>query len=316
MVSAGTLGAAYATVDDVAAQLAGMVEALMAGQVVDPQYPLYWRVAINDSVARSLDVTVDSSVRDTAVPGDGAEVDTLVADAGGDTLVDTSVADTATPDTAPVSVGCDGSTALFCEDWDKSTTFQAGFDWNNLDPTATLALESTGRSAPQSLLAGITPGDAGVVTADLGKNIIAPTADATLRVDAWIQLETLALPTATGGAFLFKLERGGVGDGVTFSINDAGLYVDRIGNTYGFYAITYKPAVSTWFHVRMDIKLHTTAGVIKLWIDDMVTPKLDVSGVSTAKADSTTRELIVGLYAQSATGAFRARYDDVSVGVP
>lgn len=63
MVSAGTLGAAYATVDDVAAQLAGMVEALMAGQVVDPQYPLYWRVAINDSVARSLDVTVDASVR-------------------------------------------------------------------------------------------------------------------------------------------------------------------------------------------------------------------------------------------------------------
>jgi putative ABC transport system substrate-binding protein len=64
MVSAGTLGAAYATVDDVAAQLAGMVEALMSGQVVDPQYPLYWRVAINDSVARSLDVTVDASVRE------------------------------------------------------------------------------------------------------------------------------------------------------------------------------------------------------------------------------------------------------------
>jgi putative tryptophan/tyrosine transport system substrate-binding protein len=64
MVSAGTLGAAYATVDDVAAQLAGMVEALMAGQVVDPQYPLYWRVAINDSVARSLDVTIDASVRE------------------------------------------------------------------------------------------------------------------------------------------------------------------------------------------------------------------------------------------------------------
>ncbi|MGM9491984.1 hypothetical protein [Ideonella sp. YS5] len=64
MVSAGTLGAAYATVDDVAAQLAGMVEALMAGQSVDPQYPLYWRVAINDSVARSLDVTIDASVRE------------------------------------------------------------------------------------------------------------------------------------------------------------------------------------------------------------------------------------------------------------
>jgi putative tryptophan/tyrosine transport system substrate-binding protein len=63
MVSAGTLGAAYATVDDVVAQLGQMVDALMAGQVVDPQYPLYWRVAINDSVARSLDLVIDASVR-------------------------------------------------------------------------------------------------------------------------------------------------------------------------------------------------------------------------------------------------------------
>jgi ABC-type uncharacterized transport system substrate-binding protein len=63
MVSAGTLGAAYATIEDVVAQLGDVVDALLAGQRVDAQYPLYWRVAINESVARSLDVIVDASAR-------------------------------------------------------------------------------------------------------------------------------------------------------------------------------------------------------------------------------------------------------------
>jgi ABC-type uncharacterized transport system substrate-binding protein len=63
MVGAGTLGAAYATVDDVVAHLGDVVEALLAGQAVEAQYPLYWRVAINETVARSLDVIVDASAR-------------------------------------------------------------------------------------------------------------------------------------------------------------------------------------------------------------------------------------------------------------
>jgi putative ABC transport system substrate-binding protein len=63
MVSAGTLGAAYATIEDVVAQLGDIVDALMAGRTVDAQYPQYWRVAINESVARSLDVIVDASAR-------------------------------------------------------------------------------------------------------------------------------------------------------------------------------------------------------------------------------------------------------------
>jgi putative ABC transport system substrate-binding protein len=64
MVNAGTLGAAYASIDDVVAQLGDMVDALAAGRTVEAQYPQYWRVAINDSVARSLDVIVDASARE------------------------------------------------------------------------------------------------------------------------------------------------------------------------------------------------------------------------------------------------------------
>ncbi|HEX4511152.1 MAG TPA: hypothetical protein VH328_13775 [Burkholderiaceae bacterium] len=63
MVSAGMLGAAYATLDDIVAQLDVMIEGLLAGQVIEPQYPSFWRVAINESVARSLDITVDAGTR-------------------------------------------------------------------------------------------------------------------------------------------------------------------------------------------------------------------------------------------------------------
>jgi ABC-type uncharacterized transport system substrate-binding protein len=70
MVSAGTLGAAYASIEDVVAQLGDMVDALMAGRTVDAQYPMYWRVAINESVARSLDVIVDASARNLGNPSE------------------------------------------------------------------------------------------------------------------------------------------------------------------------------------------------------------------------------------------------------
>jgi hypothetical protein len=63
MVSAGTLGAAYASIEDVVAHLDEVVEALFAGRAIESQYPQYWRVAINDSVARSLDLIVDASAR-------------------------------------------------------------------------------------------------------------------------------------------------------------------------------------------------------------------------------------------------------------
>lgn len=64
MVGAGTLAAAYATIDDVVVQLGEMLDALLAGQAAtEPQYPLYWRVAVNDTVARSLDMVIDTGVR-------------------------------------------------------------------------------------------------------------------------------------------------------------------------------------------------------------------------------------------------------------
>jgi len=72
MVGAGTLAAAYASVDDMVAQLGEMLDGLLAGQAVpEPQYPTYWRVALNESVARSLDVVIDPALRALGnFPGD------------------------------------------------------------------------------------------------------------------------------------------------------------------------------------------------------------------------------------------------------
>lgn len=63
LVAAGTLASAYSSVADVLAQLDEVVEQIAARRLPPPRYPAYWRVAVNDSVARSLDVAVDASTR-------------------------------------------------------------------------------------------------------------------------------------------------------------------------------------------------------------------------------------------------------------
>lgn len=64
LVAAGTLAAAYSSIEDTITQLDDVLQAIAAGRTPEPQFPRYWRVAINDSVARSLNVVVRESVRD------------------------------------------------------------------------------------------------------------------------------------------------------------------------------------------------------------------------------------------------------------
>lgn len=63
LVSAGALAAAYASIEDIVAHLRHWAEPLAAGRVPKPQYPIFWRVAINDRVANSLNVPIDPAVR-------------------------------------------------------------------------------------------------------------------------------------------------------------------------------------------------------------------------------------------------------------
>lgn len=63
MVAAGALAAAYSNIDDTVAQVGDVAEALAQGKSVEPQHPVFWRVAINESVARSLNIVLDPAVR-------------------------------------------------------------------------------------------------------------------------------------------------------------------------------------------------------------------------------------------------------------
>jgi ABC-type uncharacterized transport system substrate-binding protein len=71
-VTAGTLACAHADLDDIAADLIELIDSLPASGTPLPEarYPRYWRVAINDNVARSLGLTVSDKVRSLGVrPG-------------------------------------------------------------------------------------------------------------------------------------------------------------------------------------------------------------------------------------------------------
>jgi putative ABC transport system substrate-binding protein len=63
LVSAGALATAYASVDDVWDQLDQLIPELQAGRLPPPDYPTYWRVVINDTAARSLNLIVRDEVR-------------------------------------------------------------------------------------------------------------------------------------------------------------------------------------------------------------------------------------------------------------
>jgi putative ABC transport system substrate-binding protein len=64
-VTAGTLACAHADLDDIAADLIELLDNIGAGSTALPEarYPRYWRVAINDNVARSLGMPVTDRLR-------------------------------------------------------------------------------------------------------------------------------------------------------------------------------------------------------------------------------------------------------------
>ena len=65
VVKAGATATTYATVDDIAAQTDVLLNAFAAsGSLPAAQFSTYFQVAINDSVARSLNLVIDDSVRE------------------------------------------------------------------------------------------------------------------------------------------------------------------------------------------------------------------------------------------------------------
>lgn len=62
-VEAGALAAAVATAEDVAAHVQELLADLDPARLPEPVHPRYWRVVINEQVARSLNVPIAETVR-------------------------------------------------------------------------------------------------------------------------------------------------------------------------------------------------------------------------------------------------------------
>lgn len=64
LVKAGALASAYSEIADIGAQIAELVRDFEAsGKLPEPQFPKYFSVAVNEDVARSLNIVADEPVR-------------------------------------------------------------------------------------------------------------------------------------------------------------------------------------------------------------------------------------------------------------
>jgi hypothetical protein len=69
MVKAGALATTYSDIEDIDAQVAEIAANYVAGgELAAPQFPYYFRTAVNEGVARSLEVDVSDAVRRFARP--------------------------------------------------------------------------------------------------------------------------------------------------------------------------------------------------------------------------------------------------------
>ncbi len=67
MVKVGALATTYSEIEDINAQVAEMAAGFVAsGELPAPQFPHYFRTAINEGVARSLDIAVTNEARSFA----------------------------------------------------------------------------------------------------------------------------------------------------------------------------------------------------------------------------------------------------------
>ncbi|MBI2390745.1 MAG: hypothetical protein HYV09_14240 [Deltaproteobacteria bacterium] len=267
--------------------------------------------------APALDAASDDG--DVAVEAD-ADADAEVADARTDATSGDADATSDAPSDAALDApkaGCAAfPTATFCADFDDVSSPSGGWTAAEITPSGSLTLESgAGRSLPNALLAATTPSStATLVMAYVHRQLTAPAATTPMQLDAWFKLDQAVFPTTAGSTFLFKLERtGSDGDGVTLSLDRTGFFAERIGVSYERYPIMRAVKPGVWMHLRMDVVLHTTAGALTIYIDDMTKSVVAAAGVSTVKSDATARSVIVGLFSDRATSPFQARFDDVAL---
>ncbi len=242
-------------------------------------------------------------------------IDSALADAATDALpIDTALTDSLPIDTAPVDTGprgCTGSTAVFCIDFSKSIEPHDGWSGSRLAPTGTLTLENTApHSAPNNLFASTKSALTDYIDANVYKSLTAPALDRDARIEVWMKLP--AKPTGSGKFFLVRYQRAGAGDGISLEIDATGFFLEVFGGAYAQRRTSIAVPIDRWFQVRIDARLKYVGGEARVWIDDMTTPAMEATALSTLETDSLGRQLTVGIFASEAASDFAARFDDVS----
>lgn len=256
------------------------------------------------------DVVFETTSEETSV------LDSSTEDALDSMVAETTEADTATTDVAPEvapSAGCSGVTAFFCDDFDSVTSPADNWGGSAEAGGGSISLLSTGAySPPNAVLSQIPTGSAMVTIGNMGKTVNAPTATAKTRFDMRIFFES---PSYGGDAVsVIKIQRGG-GHGVGLVAKATGVFVEVYGDAYTLYPTAGIPS-GKWVHLRLDCTLRTTGGTYQLFVDDMTKPLAEGSGLSTVDVEGVDRSMIVGLYTDLPSVAYRVRYDDVIIDFP
>jgi hypothetical protein len=255
---------------------------------------------------------------------ENADTDPAVVDAPGDAEPFDGTADAdhgdsgsdAAPETTDAGDprGCAESASLFCDDFDGVTTPDQRWDGFGKEGAGEISLISTSPySPPQAFMAEFTAVLAGVHYANLGKKFTAPAPNAMHRVDFRMYLEAAVYPA--GPAILVKVQRDTSGGrGVALMLGQNGFEVEVYGTSYTLYPVSGASIpTNRWIHVRFESTFDVTNGSYRLFVDDMVNAIAERTALATIDMASTSRELIVGLYADRITQPLRVRYDDVTL---
>jgi hypothetical protein len=264
---------------------------------------------------------VDSDVMDSSVDSAGEQDSTVdsITDSRMDTTADSAMKmDSAAPDTkvvdAPVDTSMPRGCAIahdFCQSFDTATTPTDGWG-GSFGTGGSMVLDTTKWTSPsKSLLVSVSTSSA-TASSMVTKSFTVATSTTVITAEADIMLDAVTY-AHTYDVILLKVQRSSAGDGVFLTVGAGGLNLAAQGSSSNRWAV---PGITAgkWFHVKMEAVVHPTAGVARLWVDDVLVQNR--TSISSAEADDTSRQILVGLFSYLGAQPFKAHFDDVSYDVP
>jgi hypothetical protein len=242
------------------------------------------------------------------VGSDSGAADSGAADS---TAVDSDVAaDTAEPR------GCGGAAVpgqLLCADFDSVTAPGDRFNKGSLLlGAASFGFDnSVSYSAPNSLRVQLVDDTTTFPQSAMVQHEFLTNSDTSIvTIDTWLYL-TAATYTRAGGIHLLDvgITNASINDAAYVALGPNGLELGNALTPIG----TAVPATDRWVHVRFDAALHPTNGTLRLFVDDMTTPKVQRVNAKTSNLIDRNRSSSVGVSSAQGSKAVTIRYDDVRI---